>query len=341
MNARYGRELLMASSRAFLISIIILTALSGSIACCAQALPQADAVRIAEFYRLSSQIEDGIWPEWSKVVLPLLLITNDKEYLTRFPRIPEGFAATEDGFLVRDRQFPVQLQTTFSPFGPPSVIAIGEPGATASKTTTPWEITLMHEHFHQLQFAQPGYFEATDALGLKHGDSSGMWMLNYAFHYDNPEINAAFVKLLDSLLSAVEESDSKRFRHRSREYIRQRSQFLTMLSPDDRKYMDFQLWQEGVARYIQIMAAEVAATYVPTHAYLALPDYESFATYAPKLRQRTLHELGAVTLAKDKRVAFYSFGAVEGLLLDRLNPQWKRGYFKNLLTTEPLFAIEQ
>jgi hypothetical protein len=331
----------MASSRTFLTSVIILTTLSGSIACCAEALPQSGVVRIAEFYRLSSQIEDGIWPEWSKVVSPLLLITQDKEYLTRFPGIPEGFTATGDGFVIRNRQFPAQLQTTFTPFGPPSVIAIGEPGATASKTTTPWEITLMHEHFHQLQFAQPGYFEALDALGLKHEDNSGMWMLNYPFHYDNPEINAAFVKLRDSLFSAVEERDSKRFQHKSREYIQQRNEFLTLLSPDDRKYLDFQLWQEGMARYIQIMAAEAAATYEPTNAYRALPDYESFATYAPKLRQQTLHELGTVTLAKDKRVAFYSFGAVEGLLLDRMNPRWKREYFRNLLTTEPLFAMTQ
>ena len=31
--------------------------------------------------------------------------------------------------------------------------------------------------------------------------------------------------------------------------------------PDDRKYFSFQLWQEGVARYIQIKSAEAAADY--------------------------------------------------------------------------------
>ncbi|HTF65413.1 MAG TPA: PIN domain-containing protein [Edaphobacter sp.] len=161
----------MASSRTFLTRVIILTTLSGSIACCAEALPQSGVVRIAEFYRLSSQIDDGIWPEWSKVVSPLLLITQDKEYLTRFPGILEGFIATGDGFVIRNRQFPAQLQTTFTPFGPPSVIA-GEPGATASKTTTPWEITLMHEHFHQLQFAQPGYAsDLSRDVGLKPADA--------------------------------------------------------------------------------------------------------------------------------------------------------------------------
>jgi hypothetical protein len=41
----------------------------------AQTIPADDAVRVAEFYRLAPQIEDGIWPGWSKVADPLLLIT--------------------------------------------------------------------------------------------------------------------------------------------------------------------------------------------------------------------------------------------------------------------------
>ena len=46
----------------------------------------------------------------------------------------------------------------------------------------------MHEHFHQLQWAQPEYLKAIDDLGLSKGDATGMWMLNYPFPYDDPEI---------------------------------------------------------------------------------------------------------------------------------------------------------
>ena len=49
----------------------------------------------------------------------------------------------------------------------------------------------MHEHFHQLQWAQPEYLKAIDDLGLSKGDATGMWMLNYPFPYDNPEVGAA------------------------------------------------------------------------------------------------------------------------------------------------------
>jgi hypothetical protein len=33
----------------------------------------------------------------------------------------------------------------------------------------------------------------------------------------------------------------------------------------------------------------------------------------------------------------YSFGAAEGLLLDRFNPKWKDGYFKNALSMDSFF----
>ena len=41
-----------------------------------------DAVRIHEFYRLASQIQNQIWPDWSRTPAPLLLVTPDTEFLT-------------------------------------------------------------------------------------------------------------------------------------------------------------------------------------------------------------------------------------------------------------------
>jgi hypothetical protein len=113
---------------------------------------------------------------------------------------------------------------------------------------------------------------------------------------------------------------------------------LGQLSPDDRKYLSFQLWQEGIARYVQINAAEAAASYRPTKAYAALADYQPFSQYAASARAKTLDELKQADMAKMKRVFVYSFGAAEGLLLDRLNPQWKDQYFQHVPNTDALFA---
>jgi hypothetical protein len=296
-----------------------------------------DAVRIREFYRLASQIQDQIWTNWGQVPAPLLLVTPETEFLTHHPAPPKDFKAVGDGFYARPRQFPTNLLATFPAFGPPSVIVIGEPKNTSSKTSTPWLVTLMHEHFHQLQNAQPGYFQAVQDLGLSGGDTTGMWMLNYPFPYEKPVVARSFAKLRDLLLSAVNETDNDKAANLAQQYIQERKTFFAQLSPGDKKYLNFQLWQEGIARYTQIKAAEAAAPYQATPEYAALVDFEPFSKYAAKARTETLNELRQADLREWKRTVVYSFGAAEGLLLDRINPKWKDEYFKRPLSMDAFF----
>jgi hypothetical protein len=188
-------------------------------------LSSADAARIAEFYRLSDQFQDNLWPAWSKTPAPLLLVTADTEYLTHFDNPPNDFQKSGDLYS-RPRQFPPNLLATFPAFGPPAVIVIGEPASTSAKTSTPWLITVIHEHFHQLQDAQPGYYPAVEALGLSKGDKTGMWMLNYPFPYEVPEIADAFARLRDSLLAALNEVDQQKFAPLLKQYLRDRKDFM-------------------------------------------------------------------------------------------------------------------
>jgi len=305
----------------------------------ASQLAPDDAVRIREFFRMASQsqIQDHIWPTWSQTPASLLLVTTEAEFLARFPVMPEGFTKTSEGLYVRPRRFPINFQATFPAFGPPAVIVIGQPANTETKSSTPWLFTVMHEHFHQLQYGKPGYQLAVDRLGLSGGDKTGMWMLNYTFPYDKPGVAQAFARLRDLLLGALNESNNAEFSVLAKVYVAERKKFFSLASPEDRKYFSFQLWQEGIARYTQIKAAETAATYQPSAEFAALPDYESFRAYAGRARSDTLAELKAADLAKWKRVVVYSFGGTEGLLLDRLHPEWKKDYFKHLLSTESLF----
>jgi hypothetical protein len=319
----------------FLVAALLL-----STACFAQApkpIPAADATRLAEFYRLADQIQDKVWQGWSRIPAPLLLVTADTEYLTHFPDPPKEFQKLGDDLYARPRQFATNLQATFPAFGPPAVIVIGEPVATSAKSSTPWLITVMHEHFHQLQYSQPGYYQAVEDLGLGKGDKTGMWMLNYPFPYDDRDTAQSFGHLRDTLLAALAQVDQQKFDPLAKAYLKERKMFLAQFLPGDRKYFSFQLWQEGVARYVQIKSAEAAADYQPTPAFAALPDYTPFSDYALTIRSRTLNELKSVDLAQSKRESFYPFGAAECLLLDRINPEWKSQYFQHLLTTEPLF----
>ena len=300
-------------------------------------LPADDAVRIQEFYRLAAQVQDKVWPNWSQTPAPLLLVTTRTEFLTHHPSPTKDFAKIGDDFFARPRQFSTNLLATFPAFGPPSVIVIGEPANTTSKTSTPWLIALTHEHFHQLQYAQHGYFQAVEDLGLSHGDKTGVWMLNYPFPYEKQELVQGFARLRDRLLGTLHEADRDKFAELVEQYVTERKKFIAQLTPEDQKYLSFQLWQEGIARYTEIKVAEAAAQYQPSPEYAALPDYEPFSAYAARARSETLEELRQINLAKSKRTVVYSFGAAEGFLLDRINPTWKDEYFKHPLSMDSMF----
>ena len=84
------------------------------------------------------------------------------------------------------------------------------------------------------------------------------------------------------------------------------------LSEDDRKYMDFQIWKEGVARYTQLRVARWAAEhYRPTAAFQALPGYAPFGAVARALDAAISKELAEQKLAEAKRIVFYPYGAAE------------------------------
>ena len=300
-------------------------------------LPPKEAVRVGEFYRLTAQIAGQVWPQWDRTPAPLLLVTDQTEFLFHYANPPDDFKKAGDDLYARPRQFPTGLLATFPAFGSLSVIVIGEAENTDAKTSTPWIITVMHEHFHQLQDSQPSFFEAEKSLGLAHGDNTGMWMLNYPFPYEQPELARSFAALRDLLLATLNEPDENKFRSSAEQYRAQRKKFFAQLSDGDRKYLSFQLWKEGIARYVQVKCAEAAAHYRPTQEYAALADYESFESYSKRARSETLNELKQADLAKWKRVVVYSFGAGEGFLLDRLNPQWKDGYFQQPFTLDPYF----
>jgi hypothetical protein len=300
-------------------------------------MPREDAVRVAEFYRLSTQIQDKIWPEWSKAPSPLLLVTADSEFLTHTASPPKGFIKVSEEVFARPRVFDTQFLATMPAFGPPAVMVVGEPKNTLVKSSTPWLLTLMHEHFHQLQYGKPGYYDAVKALDLSRGDTSGMWILNYPFPYDKPDVVEGFSHLRDLLLAALSAADDQQFKKAAAEYVDERKKVFARLSADDHKYLSFQLWQEGIASYTQIKAGEAAEDYHPSAEFASLPDYFPFADYARQARAQTMAELKAADIAKMKRIFVYPFGAAEGLFLDRFNPDWKRSYFEHPLSTDSLF----
>ncbi|MGQ0702249.1 MAG: hypothetical protein ACT4PM_03850 [Gemmatimonadales bacterium] len=288
-----------------------------------------DLLRIKEAFRLTAAVQNSVWPGgWGPVPFPLLLVTPEREFLIADRRTPPGFTqagdsiAREPPILERPRQFQPDLLATFPAFGPPSVIVIGRPESTG-KTSTTWILTVVHEHFHQYQYDDPEYFSAVERLGLSGGDQTGMWMLNYPFPYQSAPVGERFAALSHELGRLVEHSSASE----RRAFWDRYAAFLGDLSEADRRYLSFQLWQEGVARYVELRATEAAARrYEPSAEFRALPDFQSLADVAAGLRAAILDELANPNLAARRRVSFYAFGAGLALLLDQDVPDWKNRY---------------
>lgn len=175
------------------------------------------------------------------------------------------------------------------------------------------------------------------ALNLAGEDTSGMWMLNYPFPYDSAEVGRQ-ASVMSRFLGEALESSNADFKNRLRAYLQARQKLQSMLSADDYKYLSFQLWKEGIARYTEYHVAKFAATsYKPSKEFMSLKDFSPFQSTADSLLKTIKQDLRTVALADYKRVAFYSLGAAEGLLLERANPDWRRRYFKDKFFLEKYF----
>ncbi|MBA3806068.1 MAG: hypothetical protein H0X14_10200 [Acidobacteria bacterium] len=296
-------------------------------------LSPADRIRLAEAFRIGEKLGDKVWKGWSEAPFAVLLVAPDYEFLIRHPRPSDEFVKTGYDSLLkseiyyRKRVYEPNLLATFPAVGGISTIVVGQPLNTEARTSTRWVVTLLHEHFHQLQDSQPTFYREVNALNLARGDQTGMWMLNFPFPYHSDEIKKQFSILGRALALALRPAPPKQFKTRLRAYIAARIHLKEMLDDDDYKYFSFQLWKEGVARYTEYRIARLASTgYQPTVEFRSLEDFTTFKQVADSIKTRIMSELSAPSLNKQQRVAFYAVGAAEALLLDRANPGWQRRY---------------
>lgn len=287
-------------------------------------VPSDDRVRLAEAFRLSDRVGERVWPGWDRAPMAVLLVGDSVEYLVGHPApTPEFVPLGVDTVLGREvlarrRVFPPNLLATFPAVGGVPTIVVGS-AARTNRTSAAWVVTLLHEHFHQLQYTLPDYQRGVAALDLTRGDTTGMWMLDYPFPYDSAPVAAAAQRVAD----ALGDRDGARAAWEA---------FTATLAAADARYLEFQVWQEGVARWVEYAVTRAAAADggAPAPAFRALPDHETYAALAERQQRQLAAELAPLALPERRRVAFYPLGASIALLLDRQGPGWKRRY-----TAEP------
>ena len=300
-------------------------------------LPPDDRTRLAEVFRLFDAVGNDVWHGWSNAPFAVLLVTDGHEFLLRHPAPSDEFTRIgHDSLLasdvhVRPRRFSPALLATFPAVGGVPTIVVGQPSATA-RSSTMWILTLLHEHFHQWQMSQPGYFRRVDALGLARGDETGGWMLTFGYPYESARVRERFSAFAAALRSSVRGPSRPDL---NVAVLRARRALRDAAPGDDDAYLAFQMWQEGIARYTELAVARAAAADAARRGPVASSmGGESYADAATELERSLLSELSSPALDEHKRVAFYGVGAALGLHLDRTRPGWKREYPDGPLSLE-------
>lgn len=305
-------------------------------------IPEIDRIRIAEAFRIGERLQNKLWTGWSNAPFSMLFITDDYEFLIRHPKPSDEFQTIGYDKLLksevfwRQRKFQKSFIATFPAFDQTPVIVVGKAENTDNKSSSRWVFVVLHEHFHQLQFSKSTYYDDIKALNLSRGDNSGMWAITFPFPYKEKKIVERFRRLSDQLVEAYNARRSSEAKSKLINYLASRKEFAEILSSDDYRYASFQLWQEGIARYTQYRMAEISARSLrPSKAFRELRDFTAFKIEADRLLKTTLDEMLTLDMASSERVVFYSFGAIEGLLLDEIDPKWRSKYF------ETKFALEK
>lgn len=299
-------------------------------------LEPQDCHRLAEAFRLANSIRASVWPGWQFTRFPVLLVTTEREFLVGATQPiddlePVGYSLElQCEVFSRPRCFDVGVTAAFPAFGQDPVVVIGVAEAV-QKSSTAWVLTVLHEHFHQYQMSDPDYFSAAANLGLSGRDETGMWMLTYPFPYESSEVSEGYAVLSAELQRALTMSSDDERRSLWATY----NAFLIGLSNADRRYLSFQVWQEGVARYVELRAAEAASQhYNPSTEFQRLPDAQPFSSVAQDMRRRLVAQLGQPDLPQNRREAFYALGAGLALLLDQESLAWKSRYLREKFSIE-------
>jgi len=265
----------------------------------------------------------ALWPGFNGRSVEVDVIDGDREYLLCRPPFADFVARGRDpvtGCVVSERRraLDADLSASFPVAPGVQVIAVGTPAVLRVDAPT-WRLILLHEAFHQYQARGPRYRRALAHMRRILGRRAD-WVLAYPFPYGRPATVAAFSAMGAAARDFIAAPAPRASRLAVRRYVAARRRAAATMSPADWQYYEFQVGQEGVARWTEIALGKRMRQADPGVATVAADHRLGLAT--------SLRAIDAQGLAVWKRSAFYVFGAVEADMLDRHRKGWRARYLR-------------
>lgn len=300
-------------------------------------MSERDAICIAEAYYLWQSLGDKVWPGWTKIDMPMVYITQEREFAIGFQQPLAGFSPHDplaDGQSVqsRPRELAPTLAASYDFQNVPAVV-IGTPEAL-EWSASQWALKAVHEMFHVLS-THHGSQQRIAALDIGPREDAS-WQLDFPFPYGDADT----MRLMHLqgypvylAITATDEADILYNAGTALEALAVLRRHLRDLTGDDRawKYAMFQEGEEDVARYTEHRLAQLAAeeeAYRPLRAFAELDGFVPYSEVWNASYKSAPFVIKHAGRAVKTRTLFYYMGLGKALLLDRIKPDWRDSYLQ-------------
>ncbi|NSW53770.1 MAG: hypothetical protein HPY85_14810 [Anaerolineae bacterium] len=326
------------------------------------ALQPDEMIEVAEFQHLRQELANTVWPGWGEIDLPVIVYNARYAFLTgmndpapgwlRLPQLNAlgqawELAGDESGLIGQYYMQPLNEDVTPQAF----TVKVGDTYA-ASLTTRTWtqeklvqeiraDFPPIADHLFPFRlfinqlvgsrdqyltmFAHESFhaFQGTVAEErLLSAERTAPYEETYPWDAVQEDWKAE-MEILQEAVSCMDPSDCKVLAQQFLAAREQRREAHWM-SPNDISLEQMREWEEGLAKYAELMiwkAADESEAYQPLEAIAALDDFHGYDRFAKKWKR----EVSQIVLSANQSSIsrFYYSGMAQAVLLDTLMPDWK------------------
>ncbi|MCL4561008.1 MAG: hypothetical protein M1281_10375 [Chloroflexi bacterium] len=307
-------------------------------------LEALNVARLEESLHLKSTLGADIWPGWGEAHIPILLWNRQMSFLTGVSNPPTAWE------LIPGEKFggtPVYRKPTQDPQN----FAVQLDGVWVASMAIKWETdAFMMDMFHQILpplvrdifpyrlLIQPSEVQITGVLhetfhvyqisvapeGLNLAENAQ----KHDQEYETVDANMheAWRREIDWLAKALQAKTRDETTALVRQFLQARAQRRVDYSIQGNllEYERMIEWEEGLAKYVELESWRQAATtpgYQPVLPSTSDPDFKGYATFSKRWSDEISQMKRQASQAGSVR--FYYTGMAQGVLLDRLMPDWK------------------